>query len=67
MLVIKGPRGSSLVGPVIRTWCFHCQGSGSIPGWGTKIPQASWPNERAKKCNKKKNLQKIPPNLCTSN
>ena len=26
-------------GPVVRTWCFHCQGLGSIPGWGTKIPQ----------------------------
>ena len=45
MLVIKGPGGSSLVGPMIRTWCFHCQGSGSVPGWGTKIPQASWPNK----------------------
>ena len=24
-------------GPVVRTWCFHCSGSGSILGWGTKI------------------------------
>ena len=25
-------------GPVVRTQCFHCWGSHSIPGWGTKIP-----------------------------
>ena len=27
--------------PVVRTWCFHCRGPGSIPGGGTKIPQAT--------------------------
>ena len=27
-------------GPVVRTPCFHCGGVGSIPGQGTKIPQA---------------------------
>jgi len=26
--------------PVARTQCFHCHGQGSIPGQGTKIPQA---------------------------
>ena len=26
-------------GPVVRTWCFHCCGLGSIPGWGAKFPQ----------------------------
>ena len=26
--------------PVVRTWSFHCSGPCSIPGWGTKIPQA---------------------------
>ena len=31
-----------LGGPVVRTWCFHCQGPGLIFGWGTKIPQAIW-------------------------
>ena len=30
-------------GPVVRTRRFHCHGLGSIPGWGTKIPQAGWP------------------------
>ena len=27
-------------GAVIRTQRFHCCGPGSVPGWGTKIPQA---------------------------
>ena len=27
--------------PVVRTWHFHYRGPGSIPGWGTKIPQAT--------------------------
>ena len=26
--------------PVVRARCFQCCGPGSIPGWGTKIPQA---------------------------
>ena len=26
--------------PEVRTWHFHCRGSGLIPGQGTKIPQA---------------------------
>ena len=29
-------------GPVVTTARFHCQGPGSIPGQGTKIPQATW-------------------------
>ena len=28
-------------GPVVRTWCFHCRGPGSIPGQGTKILRAA--------------------------
>ena len=27
--------------PVVRTPCFDFPGPGLIPGWGTKIPQAS--------------------------
>lgn len=23
-------------GPMFRTWCFHCRGPGSIPGWETR-------------------------------
>ena len=36
--------------PVVRTWCFHCCGPGSIPGPGTKIPasHAGWLAEKTK-------------------
>ena len=27
-------------GPVVRTSCFHYQGPGLIPGWGTKSLEA---------------------------
>ena len=37
---LKG-KGNSLAVTVVRTWCFHCQGPGSNPGQGTKIPQAT--------------------------
>ena len=30
-------------GPVVRIWCFHCRGPGSIPGQGTKILHAAEP------------------------
>ena len=36
-------------GPVVRTWCFHCQGPDSIPGRGSKIPQAAWHGQNNKK------------------
>ena len=36
-------------GPVVRTWCFHCWGPGSIPGQGTKILQAMWHGQKKKK------------------
>ena len=46
---------------VVRTLCCHCHGLGSIPGWGTKIPQATWhsasPPPPIQK--KKKNLKKV--------
>ena len=29
-------------GLVVRTWHFHCQGPGSVPGRGTKILQVVW-------------------------
>ena len=32
-------------GPVVRTWCFHCQGPGSIPGQENKVPQAFEPKK----------------------
>ena len=33
-------------GTVVRTQRFHCQGPGSITGWGTKIPQAAWCDQK---------------------
>ena len=31
---------------MVRTQCFHCHGQGSIPGRGTKIPQATWHGQK---------------------
>ena len=28
-------------GLAVRAQSFHCHGPGSIPGWGTKMPQAT--------------------------
>ena len=42
--------------PVVKTMPSNAGGAGSIPGWGAKIPHASWPkNQNIKKnqhCNK---------------
>ena len=34
--------------PVVRIWCFHCCGLGSIPGQGTKISKAMQCSQRKK-------------------
>ena len=36
-------------GPVVQTRHRHYQGPGSIPGWGTKIPQVMWQKKKTKK------------------
>ena len=36
-------------GPVARTLHVHCWGPGSVPGWGTKIPQATQQSQIRKK------------------
>lgn len=36
-------------GPKVRSWHFHCWGPGLNPGWGTKIPQATWRSHKNKK------------------
>ena len=49
-------------GPVVRTPRFHCRGTGSIPGPGTKIPYAArrgQNNNKTKKTPKQKQQQKI--------
>ena len=33
-------------GPVVRTQHFHSMAVGSIPGLGTKIPQAVWHGQK---------------------
>ena len=42
--------------PVVKTMPSNAGGAGSIPGWGAKIPHASWPkNQNIKQnqhCNK---------------
>ena len=32
-----------------KTPLFQCRGMGSVPGWGTKIPQATWYSQKKKK------------------
>ena len=34
---------------MVRILGFHCCGPGSIPGWGTEIPQASGEAKKKKK------------------
>ena len=51
-------------GPVVRTWGFHHGGLGSIPGQGTKIPQAKWHGQKKKteiffKKKEKRNKQNV--------
>ena len=36
-------------GLVVRIPGFHCHGLGSIPGWGTEIPQDMWCGQKKKK------------------
>ena len=43
---------------MVRTWCFHCRGPSSIPGWGTRISQVMWRSQK-----KKKNLNTLCPCL----
>ena len=38
-------------GPMVRTGAFTAQGLGSIPGEGTKIPQATQHSQKKKKKN----------------
>ena len=39
--------------PVVRTWCFHCQGPGSIPGRGTKTHKVPKKEKKRKKSHSK--------------
>ena len=56
MVVIKSELRDFPGGPVIKTSPSNAGDAGSIPGWGAKIPHASWPkNQNIKQkqyCNK---------------
>ena len=41
--------------PVVRTSHFHCRGSGSIPGWGAKIPS----RQKGKKKKKTNSVKQV--------
>ena len=45
--------GTSLVDQCLRLCASNAGGAGSIPGRGTKIPQATWRSQKAKNNNKK--------------
>ena len=47
--------------PVVRTWCFHCHGPGSVPGRGTKTLH---PGHEAKSNFLKRNKPKKPLKTC---
>ena len=49
-------KGNSLAVQWLGLCALTAEGLGSIPGWGTKIPQAMWCGQ--KKAKKKKNGQK---------
>ena len=52
-------------GPVVRIWHLHCGGLGSIPGWGTKIPQATQRGQKKKKIHEQlRNLVKCFRGIC---
>ena len=40
--VLKSRHWDFPIGRVFKTLCFRCRDTGSIPGWGTKIPHAMW-------------------------
>lgn len=31
---------------MVKTWCFHYEGLGSVPGQGTPIPHAKWCSQK---------------------
>lgn len=45
-------------GPLVKAPYFHCRGTGLVPGWGSKIPHATWHktnnNETKKKSRNKR-------------
>ena len=46
-------------GPLVRTWSSQCQGPGSIPSWGTKLPQVMKHGQKQKNMLVKEESQRI--------
>ena len=47
--------GTSLAVQWLRLRASTAGGTGSIPGWGAKIPHTTWHGQKIKKIKKKKN------------
>ena len=45
------PKGTSLAVQCLRICTSTAGGTGSIPGWGTKVPHAVWCGQKKKKFN----------------
>ena len=58
LVPLKKKKGNSHGGPVVRTLLFHYHSPGSISGWGTKIPQATWCSQKMGKKKKEKKERK---------
>ena len=43
---LKNIKGNSLAVQWLGLCAFTAEGTGSIPGWGTKIPQATWGSQK---------------------
>ena len=62
ILIVKNANNKEIYrefpgGPVVRTWHFHCPGSGSTPGWGTEIMHGV--DQKKKKKYTKQNIKII--------
>lgn len=42
---LREQQGDFLGGPVVETLTSNARGEGLIPGWGAKLPHASWPKK----------------------
>ena len=47
---LENKSGEFTGSPVVRNWCFQCQGSGLISGQRAEIPQGPVELKKKKKC-----------------